>query len=54
MQRKEIIQQLNAQININGHVIGAVVGSGMIAKCVIHGGSRSPFGIKRRSISCRR
>ena len=39
MQRKEIIQQLNAQININGHVIGAVVGSGMIAKCVIHGGS---------------
>ena len=37
--RKDILTQLNAQININGHVIGAVVGSGMVAHYVEQGGA---------------
>ena len=39
LSRKEILMQMRAQININGHIIGAVVGSGMIARYVIQGGA---------------
>lgn len=39
LQREEILKRLRAQINLNGHVIGAVVGSGMIAKYAAAGGA---------------
>ena len=38
MDRSEIIQRLQAQIRVNGHIIGAAVGSGMTAKYVAMGG----------------
>lgn len=38
MGRSEIIQRLQAQIRVNGHIIGAAVGSGMTAKYVAMGG----------------
>ena len=38
MHKTEILQNLNAQIHINGHIIGAVAGSGMTAKFVTMGG----------------
>ena len=34
MDREMILKTLRAQININGHIIGAVTGSGMTAKSV--------------------
>jgi len=37
--KDEILKNLNAQININGHIIGAVAGSGMNAKYVKMGGA---------------
>lgn len=37
--REEILKVLNAQININGHIIGAAAGSGMTAKYVTVGGA---------------
>lgn len=37
--RNEILQRLRAQININGHILGAVAGSGMTAKYVAMGGA---------------
>ena len=37
--KEEIIKSLHAQININGHIIGAVAGSGMNAKYVKMGGA---------------
>lgn len=39
MERKKILKLLRAQININGHIIGASVGSGMTAKYAAMGGS---------------
>jgi len=39
MTRETILKNLNAQININGHVIGAVAGSGMTAKYAVVGGA---------------
>ena len=39
MDRSEIIQRLQAQIRVNGHIIGAAVGSGMTAKYVAMGGA---------------
>lgn len=36
--RKEILKHLNAQIKINGHIIGAVAGSGMTARYTELGG----------------
>ena len=39
MSRTEILKMLNAQVNINGHVIGASVGSGMTAKFAAMGGA---------------
>lgn len=31
MERETILKQLNAQIKVSGHIIGAVAGSGMTA-----------------------
>lgn len=39
MERDYILKMLRAQININGHIIGAAVGSGMTAKYVSMGGA---------------
>ena len=39
MERENILKLLRAQININGHIIGASVGSGMTAKYVAMGGA---------------
>lgn len=39
MSREEILKGLYAQIHINGHIIGAVAGSGMTAKFVTMGGA---------------
>lgn len=39
MNREEILRLLNAQVNVNGHVIGAAVGSGMTAKYAALGGA---------------
>lgn len=39
MDREMILKTLRAQININGHIIGAVTGSGMTAKYVAMGGA---------------
>ena len=39
MEREAIVKFLHAQININGHIIGAALGSGMTAKYVSMGGA---------------
>lgn len=39
IQYEEILKRLNAQININGHIIGAVAGAGMTAKYAAMGGA---------------
>ncbi|MCI8483750.1 MAG: helix-turn-helix domain-containing protein [Lachnospiraceae bacterium] len=39
MERSYLLKLLHAQININGHIIGAAVGSGMTAKCAVMGGA---------------
>lgn len=39
MLREEILKKLQAQIRINGHIIGAVAGSGMTAKYLALGGA---------------
>ena len=39
MDRELILKRLRAQININGHIIGAVTGSGMTAKYAAMGGA---------------
>lgn len=39
MERKELLKRLRAQINVNGHIIGASVGSGMTAKYAAMGGA---------------
>lgn len=39
MDRENILKRLRAQININGHIIGACVGSGMTAKYTAMGGA---------------
>lgn len=39
MERAEILKQLRATINVNGHLIGAVCGSGMMAKYTMQGGA---------------
>lgn len=39
MDREYILRLLHAQVNINGHIIGAAVGSGMTAKYAVAGGS---------------
>lgn len=39
MKREDILKQIHAQINVNGHIIGASVGSGMTAKYVCEGGA---------------
>lgn len=39
MEREQILRLLRAQININGHIIGAAVGSGMTAKYAAMGGA---------------
>ena len=39
IQREEILRRLRAQVNINGHIIGAAVGSGMTAKSTDMGGA---------------
>lgn len=39
MERENILKLLRAQININGHIIGASVGSGMTAKYAAMGGA---------------
>lgn len=39
MEREVIVKFLHAQININGHIIGAALGSGMTAKYVSMGGA---------------
>lgn len=36
--RNEILRNLRAQINVNGHILGAVAGSGMTAKYLAMGG----------------
>lgn len=37
--KEEILRKLYAQVHVNGHIIGAVAGSGMIAKFVAMGGA---------------
>lgn len=37
--RQHILKLLHAQININGHIVGAAVGSGMTAKYTVMGGA---------------
>ncbi len=39
MDRETILKKLHAQINVNGHIIGASVGSGMTARYVAMGGA---------------
>jgi len=39
MERTELLELLHAQIDINGHIIGAAVGSGMTAKYAAAGGA---------------
>lgn len=39
MDREYILQMLHAQVNVNGHIIGAAVGSGMTAKYAAMGGA---------------
>lgn len=39
MQREQILKLLRAQIHVNGHIIGAAVGSGMTAKYAAMGGA---------------
>ncbi|RRD92394.1 helix-turn-helix domain-containing protein [Clostridiales bacterium COT073_COT-073] len=39
MQREQILKALKAQINVNGHIIGAVAGAGMTAKYAVMGGA---------------
>ena len=39
MEREYIIRYLRAQVNINGHIIGAAAGSGMTAKYAVMGGA---------------
>mgnify|MGYP002581379445 FL=1 len=39
MDREYILRLLHAQVNINGHIVGAAVGSGMTAKYAVMGGS---------------
>jgi predicted TIM-barrel enzyme/AraC-like DNA-binding protein len=39
MTRDAILKNLNAQINVNGHILGAAVGSGMTAKYTAMGGA---------------
>ncbi|WP_277669076.1 phosphoenolpyruvate hydrolase family protein [Caproiciproducens galactitolivorans] len=39
IERKEIIKRLNAQIQVNGHIIGVAAGSGMTTKCSVLGGA---------------
>ncbi len=39
MDREYIIRYLRAQVNINGHIIGAAAGSGMTAKYAVMGGA---------------
>ena len=39
MEREYILRLLHAQANINGHIIGAAVGSGMTAKFAVMGGA---------------
>ena len=37
--RNEILKRLRAQINVNGHIIGTVAGSGMTARYSAMGGA---------------
>ena len=39
VERTYILKLLHAQVNINGHIIGAAVGSGMTGKCAVMGGA---------------
>lgn len=39
MDRNLILNRLRAQVNVNGHIVGAAVGSGMTAKCTAMGGA---------------
>ncbi len=39
MDREYLIRYLRAQVNVNGHIIGAAVGSGMTAKYAVMGGA---------------
>lgn len=39
MDKKDILKMLHAQINVNGHIVGAVAGSGMTAKFAALGGA---------------
>lgn len=39
LDREKILKMLNAQIHVNGHIIGAATGSGMTAKYVVMGGA---------------
>lgn len=39
MEKEQVIRQLRAQLHVNGHIIGASVGSGMTAKLATLGGA---------------
>ena len=43
MDREYILRLLRAQINVNDHIIGAAVGSGMTAKFAAMGGAEGVF-----------
>ena len=51
MDRETIKKILHAQINVNGHIIGAALGSGMTAKYVAMGGVDFIMGSQCRKIS---
>lgn len=39
MEKEQVIRQLKAQLHVNGHIIGASVGSGMTARLAALGGA---------------
>ena len=39
MDRNTILRRLHAQVKVNGHIVGAAVGSGMTAKYAAMGGA---------------
>ena len=50
--RNEILKRLRAQINVNGHIIGTVAGSGMTARYSAMGGAGLLLAPSARNFPC--
>ena len=50
MDREYILRLLRAQINVNGHIIGAAVGSGMTAKFAAMGGADLLLAVRESTV----